>query len=140
MLELPVSSAPSFTTPAASRDQAIAPLQQARSIFTELEIPTGEGWVLYSLGRANLGLGRTEEAFGYLHQALTIRRSSGEARNQAMTLKLIGEVSDSIGDADGARDSWTQALTLFRGLGDEAQSAELEEILARWKQDQTANQ
>ena len=53
----------------------------------------------------------------------------------------MGDVNEGVGDVGAAHDCWNQALTIFRELGDETQSAELAQILdAGRKQGQVAGQ
>ena len=50
----------------------------------------GEAWVLHTLGWSLARL-REEEAFGYLEQALAIRRELGDTRGEAQTAIGLGE-------------------------------------------------
>lgn len=76
------------------------------------------GAAIYNV-RAQLALqaGRTDEAAAAARRAQDASRSSGERREQANALRLLGIVGLRSGDAAGARQHLEQALAIDRELG-----------------------
>jgi tetratricopeptide (TPR) repeat protein len=110
--------------------QAIDWLEQARALFAEISILHGEGYALHNLGRAHLGLGDYRAALDHFGRALAMRRAIGERYEEAETLLFTGRAQVRMGRPGDARQSWTDASTLFAELTDETQSAEVQAELA----------
>ncbi len=105
-------------------DEAIACSQEALGIVREVGSVRYEGYALYNLGRANLELGRPAEAADLFEQALATHRAAGDRSGEAQVLQRIGHAHAQAGLAE-ARGTWTRARSLFEGLGEEAQAADL---------------
>jgi DNA-binding SARP family transcriptional activator len=110
--------------------EAVAPLEQARATFGEIPYLDGVGYASYHLGRCYRSLGRGQQALDCLRQALSSHQAAGNRHRQAFTLRALGAMQAENGQAAQARQSWTEALTIFTELGDETQAAQMREDLA----------
>ena len=110
--------------------EAVAPLEQARATFGEIPYLDGVGYASYHLGRCYRSLGRGQQALDCLRQALSSHQAAGNRHRQAFTLRALGAMQAENGQAAQARQSWTEALTIFTELGDETQAAQVREDLA----------
>jgi tetratricopeptide (TPR) repeat protein len=111
-------------------DEAVDCYQQARNIYTRINVAHVEGHTLQNLGRVYLELNRPNDALDCLRQALDVLRSTGDQLTEALTLKILGQAQHSVGQIWQARESWTSALTVFEGLEETAQVAEIRSALA----------
>lgn len=107
-------------------EEAIASSQEALAIAREVGSARDEGYALYNLGRAHLELGRLAEAGGLFEQALAIHRAAGDRFGEAQDLRRIGTARAQDGRVTEAREAWTRSRRLFRGLGEDAQAAQLD--------------
>jgi tetratricopeptide (TPR) repeat protein len=76
-----------------------------------------EASMLSGLGYAHR-VRRPEEAVGYCHQALAIRRESGDRPGQVYVLNTLSLAYHELGRSEEAIGSCRQALTICRELGD----------------------
>jgi DNA-binding SARP family transcriptional activator len=102
---------------------------EARDIWREIG-GYGEGWALDNLGRVYLALGRIDDAATSLTDAIDAHRASGELAGQAATLKHLGYARSAAGDLAAARNSWTEALSIFEQIDERAEAAEVAAALA----------
>ena len=102
---------------------------EARDIWREIG-GYGEGWALDNLGRVYLALGRIDDAASSLTDAIDAHRASGELAGQATTLKHLGHARSAAGDLAAARNSWTEALSIFEQIDERAEAAEVAAALA----------
>jgi tetratricopeptide (TPR) repeat protein len=102
---------------------------EARDIWREIG-GYGEGWALDNLGRVYLALGRIDDAASSLTDAINAHRASGELAGQATTLKHLGHARSAAGDLAAARNSWTEALSIFEQIDERAEAAEVAAALA----------
>ena len=89
-----------------------------------------EGHALHNLGRVYQSLGRLDEAVASFEGARRRHRASGTLFGEARALKHLGELHTQTGDLDGARTSLAEALRIFEQIGDQAEVAETEPLLA----------
>lgn len=111
-------------------EEAVVPLEQARTTFGEIQYRDGVGYASYHLGRSYRCLGRDQEALDCLQQALSSHRTAGNRHRQALTLRALGAVQAENGLAAEARHSWTEAAQIFGELGDSTLAAQVREDLA----------
>jgi DNA-binding SARP family transcriptional activator len=102
---------------------------EARDIWREIG-GYGEGHALHNLGRVYLALGRIDDAATSLTDALGAHRASGELAGQAATLKHLGHARSAAGDLAAARNSWTEALSIFEQINERAEATEVAAALA----------
>jgi tetratricopeptide (TPR) repeat protein len=69
---------------------------------------------LDSLGYITHNSGRHNEALRYYREALALRRSVGDAYNEADTLSRLGDIHAALGQAKEAIATWHQALELYQ--------------------------
>jgi DNA-binding SARP family transcriptional activator len=110
-------------------DAAAECCAEARDIWREIG-GYGEGWALHNLGRVYLALGRIDDAATSLTDAIGAHRASGELAGQATALKYLGQARLAASDPVEARNSWTQALSIFEQIDERAEAAEVAESLA----------
>jgi DNA-binding SARP family transcriptional activator/Tfp pilus assembly protein PilF len=106
-------------------DEAIACSQEALAIVREVGSVRYEGYTLYNLGRAQADLGQVAEAADLFEQALAIHRSAGDRYGEARVLQHIGTAHARAGRLAEARGTWIRARSIFEGLEEAAQAAEL---------------
>jgi DNA-binding SARP family transcriptional activator/tetratricopeptide (TPR) repeat protein len=102
---------------------------QARDICREIGGPV-EGHVLHNLGRVYQLLQRLDEATASYEEGLRKHRTYGALFGEATTLKHLGEVQAETGDLGKARASLTEALRVFKQIGDELEATETAALLA----------
>jgi tetratricopeptide (TPR) repeat protein len=110
-------------------DAAAECCAEARDIWREIG-GYGEGWALHNLGRVYLALGRIDDAATSLTDAIGAHRASGELAGQATALKYLGHARLAASDPAEARNSWTQALSIFEQIEERAEAAEVAASLA----------
>lgn len=110
-------------------DAAAECCAEARDIWREIG-GYGEGWALHNLGRVYLGLGRVDDAATSLTDAIGAHRASGDFVGQATALKYLGQARLAAHDPGEARNSWTQALSIFEQIDERAEAAEVAAALA----------
>jgi DNA-binding SARP family transcriptional activator len=102
---------------------------EARDIWRETG-GYGEGHALHNLGRVYLALGRIDDAAASLTDAIDAHRTSGELAGQATALKHLGHARSAAGDLAAARNSWTEALSIFEQINERAEATEVAAALA----------
>lgn len=76
-------------------------------------------WRAHFLNRS----GQANEAIDLLFQALTLAQQSGEPRNQADVLSLLGEMLPHRGEFDRAQQHQQDAISFYRSVADERRLA-----------------
>jgi hypothetical protein len=74
------------------------------------------------------------EAARLLEQALTIHRAVGDRTGEAQDLRHIGIAHARAGRVAEARRTWTRAHSLYQGLGEDRQAADLSAQLEKLEQ------
>ena len=110
-------------------DAAAECCAEARDIWREIG-GYGEGWALHNLGRVYLALGRVDDATTSLTDAIGAHRAAGDLAGQATALKYLGHARLAASDPGEARNSWTQALSIFEQIDERAEAAEVAASLA----------
>jgi tetratricopeptide (TPR) repeat protein len=90
----------------------------------------GQAYALHNLGRVYLELGRAQEAIGSLRAALRLHERTGDMNGKATTYRYLGRAYRAVGEFASARESWTEALSIFRQVGREQEAIEVEAALA----------
>jgi Tetratricopeptide repeat len=88
-----------------------------------------EGTALGSLAAAYRALGQPGRARDRYHQALAVRRQTGDRHGEAEILRDLGDLSGDVGHRKAARRSWVQALAILGDLGDARACAEIRDRL-----------
>ncbi len=102
---------------------------EARDIWREIG-GYGEGWALHNLGRVYLALGRVDDTVASLTDAIGAHRASGDLAGEATALKYLGQARLAADDPVEARNSWTEALSIFEQIEERAEAAEVAAALA----------
>lgn len=89
-----------------------------------------EGHALANLGHVYMRQRRLDEAIARLMEALSRHRASGDRGGEAWTLMWLGEARVETGGRTEARASLTEALRIFKQIGDQEQAAETAALLA----------
>jgi len=110
-------------------DAAAECYAEARDVWREIG-GYGEGWALHNLGLIYLNLNRLEDAASSLTDAIAAHRASGDLAGQATALKHLGHVRAEADDPAAARNSWTQALSIFEQIDERAEAADVTAALA----------
>jgi len=97
---------------------SLAQYRAARSLSRRAGWREGESTALNGVGRAELGLGRPQEALRTLADALAIDRTISFRAGEARELYNIGLAHQSLGRLADAVDHQQRALTLYEELGD----------------------
>jgi predicted ATPase len=84
---------------------------------------------LVHLANVTLGLGKTQEALGWLEKAYPLSLEVGDNWQISFTLNNLGEVSRVQGDYAKARRYYEQSEALLRSMGDKGDLARLEHNL-----------
>jgi tetratricopeptide (TPR) repeat protein len=106
-----------------NHDVAVTHLEQALSIFVELDDQTSQAATHRSLGVVLMRQGRHREALRHEQQALELHRVAGHLAGQAMTLNNIGFQHALLGEYDQALIYCRQALTMHQEIGDPYEEA-----------------
>jgi DNA-binding SARP family transcriptional activator len=96
--------------------QALTHCRQALAIHEVLGDRNSQAHANDSLGYIYRHLGRHREAVECYQRALPMFRDTGASYNEAICLSYLGDVYEAVGDADGARQAWTQALDILSRL------------------------
>ena len=104
--------------------EAIEHMYSALAIFRELGDRRTEADVLSDLGEAYLGSGRVREAVAALNDSLAIWVDIDDRYGRATALERLALAQRRIGDDDQARLSLSEAVRLFRELGDDDRAAD----------------
>jgi CHAT domain-containing protein len=91
---------------------AIAEYEKARGL-----LPT-ESWnVIFSIGRAQIDLQKSEEALPSLQRALAMARMNSDRSREAATLLALGSAYAGLGQPEQAVDNLKAAITLGNQIG-----------------------
>jgi tetratricopeptide (TPR) repeat protein len=110
-------------------DAAADCYQQALDIAREIG-GHAEGHALANLGHVYMRQGRLDEAIARLLEALSRHRASGDRGGEAWTLMWLGQAQAKTGGRTDARASLTEALRIFKQIGDQEQARETAGLLA----------
>ena len=93
-------------------------LEQALRIHREVGDPQNESTVLVNLGLLHHYLNEDEAARKYSQQSLLIAQGIGDRRNQGFALNYLGDALAGLGHLSEAAETYRQALSLRRELGE----------------------
>ena len=89
-----------------------------------------EGHALHNLGRVYMRQHRLDEAVARLEEAVSRHRASGDRGGEAWSLMSLGTAQVETGSWTEAGASLTEALRIFKQIGDQEQAAETAALLA----------
>lgn len=98
-------------------DEAVDCHRDALAINRELGAQLGMSWNLVGLGEAYRRRGQPADAVRACSDALTIARDINAQHEEGRALWRLGCALDDLGDADGARARWREALPILERLG-----------------------
>jgi len=102
---------------------AISRMEQALSLWRELNDGEAQTLALLTLGRINDDLGNNQRALELYTQALRLCLASGNRQGQVVTLNNIGGIYDALGEKQQALGFYNQALPLLRAADDRGAEA-----------------
>lgn len=111
--------------------KAIEWLNKARSLYADLEYPTGEESALGQLAIAYSILGEQQKAIAYIDSAVTVARKYGLAREQAEDLIVYAELLGEAGDHASALRHLTEAGRLADSAGLQSRKGDISLVQAR---------
>lgn len=97
--------------------EALSYYEQALPIAQEVDAEN-EGVCLHGLGKVHQRLGDTGDAIAFFERAVALRREIGDREGQAQTSHALGGVLRDTGHTERARETLTEALTIFESLED----------------------
>jgi DNA-binding SARP family transcriptional activator/predicted negative regulator of RcsB-dependent stress response len=97
-------------------DEAVARFDDGLAICWSQGLRARESYILLRIAETQLLRGRAREALGSAERSLAIGREIGEEYQQGRALTALGRILDALGDRDGARRRWEEALALFSAL------------------------
>jgi tetratricopeptide (TPR) repeat protein len=101
-----------------NQDEALAHLDRARELFTELGHTTEYAFIHDNLGCVLTAQGHPEEAIVHHLQALELHRTIGHRKGQAVSLESIGRSHVRQGGYERALRCADEAMDLYRELDD----------------------
>jgi tetratricopeptide (TPR) repeat protein len=110
-------------------DRAMADLETAEALFSQLGKPVWQAWTMWS--RAALLNRQPREAARELTQTMRLFEDLGDSRGIAVTLRSLGLNWLRIGDQAQAQRCFEQCLVLFRATSDRAGEALTMDSLGR---------
>jgi tetratricopeptide (TPR) repeat protein len=114
-------------------DEGLGYGQQALRLHEQTGSLIGQAHVLRSLGQCYARMARYAEAITRFESALALCRDIDDRHDEAKTLVDLGRAQHASGDANAARDSLEQAITILTELRDpdvEAVRADLQTLAA----------
>jgi tetratricopeptide (TPR) repeat protein len=99
-------------------EDAIICHRQALETFRAVGDRSREAWALLFLGNGHRAQGQFGHAAAQHRLALDIAHDTQNTICEAEALQELGDDARLSGEADTAREHWTQALTLYEQLGD----------------------
>jgi len=99
-------------------DLATSHYQEARAIAKQIKDRLLESQALSGLASVAFEKDQITEASKLLNDALKLQQFAKDERAQAETLRLIGRIHERQGRAAAARNTYEQALTLYRNASD----------------------
>ena len=87
--------------------------------------------MLRNCGQALIVADDISLAKDYLGKSLALWRAATFKSNEAMTLTLLGEASEKLGEKGQAIREYSQAQTIWKTLNDQTREAELKTRIAR---------
>src|SRR5436305_68976 len=102
-------------------DQAREQFQEALGLYRQAKDRSGEAIALHALGLLAQDEKRTGDALAPLQAALKLRAPG--SRGRAATLTALGVAYRQLGRLEEARRAYTEALPIFRRLGDSREQA-----------------
>ncbi|MET9619984.1 BTAD domain-containing putative transcriptional regulator [Streptomyces sp. NPDC006464] len=97
--------------------QARAVLTEALHVFQESRQQLWHGMTLFRLAEVHLADRRYTAAAANAEQALSVLHGIGGEWRRANVLTVLGQGLAALGQTDRARVCWTEALSVFDGLG-----------------------
>jgi len=102
---------------------AVARFSESLQLARQIRNRAGEANALTQLGHLGVALGNDQTAQELYLRSLEIRRQNAGPREVGISLLGLGDVARRQGDLTAAREYLEQAITLFRLVGDQAQTA-----------------
>ncbi|XVQ12494.1 AfsR/SARP family transcriptional regulator [Spirillospora sp. CA-255316] len=97
-------------------DEAVARFDDGLAICWSQGLRARESYILLRIAETQLLRGRAREALVSAERSLAIGREIGEEYQQGRALTALGRILAALGDPDGARRRWEEALALFSAL------------------------
>jgi len=91
-------------------DRGLALLMEARGIYSQLNEPYGEAWVIRYLGLSHQERGDLDEAIRLQTLSLETFRQAGDVWNIRRSQALLAESMHTIGELSDSRDLYEQSL------------------------------
>ncbi len=91
-------------------DRGLALLMEAHGIYSQLEEPYGEAWVIRYLGLSHQERGDLDEAIRLQTLSLETFRQAGDVWNIRRSQALLAESMHTIGELSDSRDLYEQSL------------------------------
>ncbi|WP_344590270.1 AfsR/SARP family transcriptional regulator [Actinomadura vinacea] len=97
-------------------DEALARFDDGLAICWSQGLRARESYILLRIAETHLRRGRAAEALDPAGRSLAVSREIGEEYQQGRALTALGSTLVALGDRDGARRRWAEALALFGEL------------------------
>ncbi|MEP7341488.1 MAG: CHAT domain-containing protein [Acidobacteriota bacterium] len=98
--------------------QGMRHLNEALTLYRELEARKDEAMVLYELARFHRNLGDNRAALDYFEQSLALRRHLNHPRAVAETCMALGKLHGTTGELTKALELFHQAAQIYRVIAD----------------------
>jgi tetratricopeptide (TPR) repeat protein len=99
-------------------EAALEDYEAALRLFTALEMPYWQAWVLVNRSEVYVDQGRYEEAEKACQEAMTIFRQEGGRRGQGWCWRVLGDIARKQRNFGDARNFYEEALSAFNVLTD----------------------
>jgi predicted ATPase len=97
-----------------------AALQEALSLYRELDDLAGQANVLWGMGNFHYFSGQPQAAAAEFEEALELHRRTGNRTMEGWSLHMLGTARLQLGELDTASASLAEAMGLFHASGDAA--------------------
>lgn len=98
--------------------QAMTSLQQALTLFEQLNDTKQQAKTIRNLGTVYYLLANYQQAIAHYQRSLALARQIGNGEAEASALNNLGAVSAGLGNYQKANDYYQQALPIYRRVGD----------------------
>jgi predicted ATPase/class 3 adenylate cyclase len=106
-----------------SNFEAVTRLEEALSLFKELDDISSMALTLNNLGNRKQAMGELSGAGEYFERSHAMYTRLGSRGGTALALNNVGQVRRLIGDFKGARSSFHEALRILESVGDKKYAA-----------------
>ena len=104
--------------------------QRARQVLA-LEEAHSYPYAMYTLGLVTRAKGELEQSATWLEQAQQVASQNHDPYLEAYAWRALGETLAALAQGEKARQTFTQALTLFEEMGIEAEAAKTQALLSQ---------